>query len=63
MEFAKNVGENDRKIRVIAGVIIVLWGMFAANWLGAIGLVLILTGVYRTCPAYTVLQMDTLEKK
>jgi hypothetical protein len=63
MELAKNVGENDRKIRIIAGVVLVLWGILSANWLGAIGLVLILTGYYRTCPAYSVLQMDTLEKK
>ncbi|CRI66676.1 conserved hypothetical protein [Thiocapsa sp. KS1] len=63
MELKKNIGENDRKIRLIAGLVIVLWGVFAANWLGLVGVALIATAFLRLCPAYTVMTMDTLETK
>lgn len=63
MELKKNVGENDRKIRLIAGVVIALWGILTMNWLGVVGIVLIVTAYYRTCPAYSLMSMDTLEKK
>ncbi len=63
MNLTKNIGENDRKIRLIAGVVIALWGVLTMNWLGIIGVALIVTAYYRSCPAYTLMQMDTLEKK
>ncbi|NCA71324.1 MAG: DUF2892 domain-containing protein [Sphingobacteriia bacterium] len=63
MNLTKNIGENDRKIRMIAGALILLWGLFAHNWLGLIGLIILGTAVLRSCPAYTLMQMDTLEKK
>jgi hypothetical protein len=62
MELTKNVGENDRKLRLIAGIVIMLWGVFAQSWLGLIGVVLFVTGYMRTCPAYSVMKMDTLKK-
>jgi type IV secretory pathway TrbD component len=61
---SKNVGENDRKIRFIAGILAILMGLVTTNWIwGGVGLVLIATAVLRTCPAYSVMQMDTLDKK
>jgi hypothetical protein len=63
MELAKNIGEYDRKIRFVAGILIALWGVYAQSWLGLIGLVLLVTAYMRTCPAYSILKMDTLEKK
>jgi hypothetical protein len=59
MELTKNVGENDRKIRLIAGIVIMLWGVFAQSWLGLDRLVLFVTAFMRTCPAYSVMKMDT----
>jgi len=47
-----NVGKTDRMLRVIAGLAIIGAGVYFQNWLGAIGLVPLLTGVFRFCPAY-----------
>ena len=48
----KNVGKIDRIIRIVIGLTVIAWGVFEQNWLGAIGLVFLLTGVIRWCPAY-----------
>lgn len=47
-----NVGKTDRMLRVIAGLAIIGTGVFFQNWLGAIGLVPLMTGIFRFCPAY-----------
>ena len=48
----KNVGGVDRIIRIVVGLAIIAWGAYEQNWLGAIGLVPLLTGIIRWCPAY-----------
>ena len=48
----KNVGGVDRIIRIVVGLIIIGWGVYAQNWLGAVGIVPLLTGFIRWCPAY-----------
>ncbi|MFN7087467.1 MAG: DUF2892 domain-containing protein [Burkholderiales bacterium] len=57
-----NVGGLDRAVRIIAGIIIlslifVLEGN--ARWWGLIGLIPLLTGLARWCPAYTLFGMST----
>ena len=48
----KNVGGIDRIIRIVVGLVVIGWGVYAQNWLGAIGIVPLLTGFIRWCPAY-----------
>ena len=48
----KNVGGIDRIIRIVVGLLVIAWGVYAQNWLGMIGLVLVVTGFIRWCPAY-----------
>ncbi len=48
----KNMGTTDRVIRVILGVGLLAWGYSAQNWLGAIGLVPLLTAALGWCPVY-----------
>lgn len=55
----KNVGNVDRILRIAAGILIIAWGLSTENWLGAIGIVPILTGVLRWCPAYCPLGIKT----
>ncbi|NOQ81774.1 MAG: DUF2892 domain-containing protein [Methylophaga sp.] len=47
-----NVGGIDRRLRIIAGVVIIALGIYFQNWLGAIGLIPLLTGIIGWCPAY-----------
>jgi len=47
-----NVGGIDRRVRIIAGVALIAAGVYFQSWLGAIGLVPLLTGIIGWCPAY-----------
>ncbi|MFO0389097.1 MAG: DUF2892 domain-containing protein [Alphaproteobacteria bacterium] len=57
-----NIGKKDKILRLVLGLALVIWGMVSQNWLGAIGLVLIITAMVRFCPAYTVIGMNTDKK-
>lgn len=55
-----NIGGIDRILRIIVGlVLIALAATGTVGWWGYIGLVPLLTGVFRFCPAYTLLGMNT----
>jgi len=47
-----NVGGIDRILRLVAGLAILGAGFYFQSWLGLIGLVPVLTAVFRFCPAY-----------
>jgi hypothetical protein len=47
-----NVGKTDRMLRIVAGLAIMGAGAYFESWLGAIGVVPLLTGIFRFCPAY-----------
>ena len=58
-----NVGTMDRAIRIIAGLVLI--GLAATNTIGMwgwIGIVPVLTGVFRFCPAYPLLGINTNKK-
>ena len=55
-----NVGTPDRALRVVAGLVLI--GLAAGGVVGAwgyLGVVPLLTGVFRFCPAYTLLGLST----
>ena len=64
-----NVGTPDRIVRLILGLLLLaapfltgwtLFGSAAATWLFVIvGLVLVVTGVVRFCPAYRIAGIST----
>lgn len=61
-----NVGTTDRILRIIAGLALI--ALTAAGIIGVwgwIGIVPLLTGIFRFCPAYTLLGMSTcpMDKK
>ena len=57
-----NVGNADRVIRIVAGILI-LSAVFLvegnARWFGLIGIVPLATALIRWCPAYGLLGMNT----
>lgn len=58
-----NTGNIDRVIRVVIGLAIIAWGVMSENWLGAIGVVPLLTAAIGFCPLYTLLGINTGCKK
>jgi len=59
-----NVGTIDRAARIIVGLILI--GLAATGTVGLwgyIGIVPLLTGVFRFCPAYTLLGLNTCPMK
>ena len=55
-----NVGNIDRALRIVAGVILITLaatGIFAP-W-GWIGVLVLITGIAKFCPAYGLLGMST----
>ncbi len=54
-----NVGSTDRIIRIVLGLAIIGWGYLNQNWLGALGLVPLVTAFMRWCPAYLPFGIST----
>jgi hypothetical protein len=64
MNLAKNVGKIDKYARMAVGaLLIVLAATGTIGVWGWIGLVPLATAFLGTCPAYTLMGVNTLEKK
>lgn len=58
----RNVGGMDKAVRIVAGL--ALLGFFFVSsapmhWLGLIGIVPLVTGLFGTCPLYSLIGIDT----
>ncbi len=61
---ATNVGNIDRIVRIVAGLVLLSLVFVGPQTLwGLIGIVLLATGLMRTCPAYKLLGMNTCATK
>lgn len=58
-----NVGNTDRAIRIILGVVIIVLGIIFDSWWGLIGLIPLLTGIFRFCALYIPLGISTSKRK
>ena len=61
-----NVGSTDRALRIIVGLVLI--GLAATGTVGIwgwIGVLPLLTGIFKFCPAYAIFGMNTcpMEKK
>lgn len=55
-----NIGNIDRVLRIVIGLVLIgLAATGTVGWWGWIGVVPLLTGIFRFCPAYTLLGMNT----
>jgi hypothetical protein len=63
MKFDVNVGSTDRMLRIGIGVLLIVLAVVGTigAW-GYIGIVPVITGFVRFCPAYTLLGMNTCGK-
>jgi Na+-transporting NADH:ubiquinone oxidoreductase subunit NqrB len=66
--FKTNVGSIDRILRIVVGAALLLWffvdqGSGFWHYAKLIGIVPILTGLFATCPAYSLLGMSTCPMK
>ncbi|MCB0731656.1 MAG: DUF2892 domain-containing protein [Ignavibacteriae bacterium] len=59
----KNMGSQDKNIRLIIGAILLVIGFFSSFWLSIIGVVLIATSLMGFCPAYVPFKINTNKDK
>ena len=58
-----NVGGADRILRILAGVVLI--GLAATGTVGVwgwIGVVPLVTGIFKFCPAYAMIGVNTCQK-
>jgi hypothetical protein len=58
-----NVGSIDRIIRILAGLALIAWALMGGPVWAWIGVVPLATGVFKFCPAYSLLGMNTCGTK
>lgn len=57
-----NVGSTERTLRIVAGLIIIGLGVYYQSLWGVIGLIPLLTGLFRFCPLYTMFGINTCKR-
>ncbi|MEW6764476.1 MAG: DUF2892 domain-containing protein [Pseudomonadota bacterium] len=58
-----NVGIADMIVRIFVGVVLIGMAITGViGWWGYIGIIPILTGIVRFCPAYAILGLNTKDK-
>lgn len=57
-----NVGGVDRVFRIVAGLVVIGAGIAFHSWWGAVGLIPLLTGLVKWCPAYLPFGLSTAHK-
>lgn len=55
----KNVGSADKNIRIVLGVLIIAIGIYFQSWWGALGVILIATGLVNRCLLYKPFGIST----
>lgn len=58
-----NVGSIDRTLRLVAGIGISIGGVIFESYWGLIGVALFATAVFRFCPLYPLLGINTNKKE
>lgn len=58
-----NIGDTDRYIRIAAGGALIIWWLLGGPLWALIGILPLATGIFRFCPAYSILKMNTCEAK
>lgn len=59
VEMKKNMGNTDRALRLIIGLILIAVGFFYQTWWGVIGIIPLATAFLNWCPAYVPFGIST----
>ena len=54
----QNIGETDRNIRLMAGMVLLVTGIMLNSPWGLLGAALIATAIMDRCPLYTILRFN-----
>ncbi len=57
------MGNTDRIIRGVLGLLVIAAGVYFSSWFGLIGVIFIGTAAFKFCPAYLPFKFSTEEKK
>ena len=56
---AKNVGNMDRTLRIVVGILLIIGALMGyGNWMW-IGVIPLATGLMSSCPLYSIFGMNT----
>jgi len=55
----KNVGNVDRVLRLILGLVIIALGFINQSWWGLVGIIPLFTAAFGWCPAYLPFGIST----
>jgi len=55
----KNIGNTDRWIRIILGLVIIGTGIYFKSWWGLVGVLPLGTAFIRSCPLYMPFRIST----
>jgi len=55
----RNVGQIDRFIRIVLGILIIAVGVVKQSWWGAIGIIPLVTGLVGWCALYVPFKIST----
>ncbi len=58
-----NVGPTDRVFRIVGGLFVAICGIIFESYWGLIGVALLVTAVFRYCPLYPLLKINTNRPK
>ena len=58
----KNVGNTEKWIRIVLGIVIIALGFYFQSWWGSVGIVPLLTGILNSCPAWSLFGISTDKK-
>lgn len=58
-----NIGDTDRYIRIAVGCALIIWWLLGGPIWALIGVLPLATALFRICPAYSILGMNTCGTK
>ena len=62
--FSTNVGGIDRAVRIIVGLaLLALIFVGPKTWWGLVGIIPLVTGLFSTCPLYSIFGLSTCPSK